>query len=1183
MRLKINLKKAMKQPPPKLNEFSDFACDYSVKARAIASVSIAITFIVLDRIFKFGLPVNVYIALAIFEALINQPFKFLRKLFKAKDKLLLATNLIDIIVISIAVYFAGGITFLFSGFLYLIVIAFNGIITGSARAFLLAVASSIAVSTLFLLEKFGIKYTTPFTLSIPEVIQIVLLASYILIFMLFASLVHIPSKKLITEVEERKKIEDKLTRQLLAVESLYNLTNLIFRTETTEEFYRQVVSEIVKILKVDRASILTIDPDGVMRFKAWIGLSENYRKAVEGHSPWKPDEANPQPILIANVREDKTLDENLKKVILTEGIEAIAFVPLVYEGKLFGKFMLYYNQPHEFTYDEISLAQTVAIQISLTLWKKLTEIDLLNWKSKFEKIISATKEVTYEWDIEKNETIWEGDVETIFGVSKDDINLGKYRWRDFIHPDDIGALTLKIKDALEGNLSVFEAEYRIKTRDGRVKYCLDYAYITRDEKGKAIKTFGIIFDISQIKEAEQKLLKREQVLKAINYSAGVLLKTINWESEIDNLLGEIGKALEVSSVSIFKNQQNADLITGLAFKWYSSDLMRKVEDVQLQNISYKLAGFDRWVNVLANHGLIYGVVKDMPFREYLFLSILGVKSIAVAPIFVGGKWWGFVSFNDCENEKTWEIMEIDAIKTFADILGIAIQRSETEKFLRKSEQKYRKLFEDSKDPIYISTPEGRLLDVNQAFVELFGYSSKEEILKVDIATELYQNPEDRKKNLEAVEKQGYVKDYELHLKTKDGKKLIVYDTATPIYDENGNIIAYQGILRDVTRVKTLEQQLIHSQKMEALGKLSAQLAHDINNALTVILGNTQLARRLLTQDIEKAKEKLNEVEQTIRKTADFTKKFLIFSREQPTEMKVIDLNTVVNDFAKVMLKALRENIKMELILAPKLPNVKVDPALINQLLLNLILNAQEAIPDAGKIIVETYHRVIDEEYCKFNIEAKPGEYVVLSVTDTGVGIDKSIINKIFEPFFTTKQGGTGLGLSIVYGIVKAHNGFINVYSEVGQGTTFRVYLPAVHEEEQEEQAKIEKPAEIRGGNETILVAEDEEKLRATVYDILTGLGYKVYTAGNGLEAVEIFREKSEEIDLVLLDIVMPILSGYDAMKEIVKIKPGVKIIFATGYSLNGLNVNVEGFDLIQKPYSYETIAIKVREVLDRKV
>jgi len=190
--------------------------------------------------------------------------------------------------------------------------------------------------------------------------------------------------------------------------------------------------------------------------------------------------------------------------------------------------------------------------------------------------------------------------------------------------------------------------------------------------------------------------------------------------------------------------------------------------------------------------------------------------------------------------------------------------------------------------------------------------------------------------------------------------------------------------------------------------------------------------------------------------------------------------------------------------------------------------------------------------------------------------------KIFEPFFTTKEHGTGLGLSIVYGIVKQHGGFINVYSEVGQGTTFRVYFPAVYEEEEKEIEKEEQKIEIKGGTETILVAEDEERLRITVTDILQSLGYKVYSAANGLEALEIFREKADEIDLVLLDIVMPILNGYDAMREILKIKPNVKVIFATGYSLNGLNLNLEGFDIIQKPYSYETIALKVREILDRK-
>lgn len=1174
--------KTQNLPPPSHEEsFADFACDYSIKARIIASISLALTFIALNFIYNLNLPIHIFIISALFQSIVNQPYRFLRNLLKTRDKLLFATNLIDIIVISIVVYYVGGITFIFVGFLYLIVIVFNGIFSGTSRALILASLSSIAILILSALEKYKIYHPTIFTLEVTEIERWILTISYILVFFIFAVLANITSRKLRYEIKKRIEVEKELEKQLILTETLLNLSNTILRTESTEEIYQQALNTILRSLNVNRASVLLIDPDGVMRFKAWAGLSENYRKAVEGHSPWKPDEKNPQPILISDVKEDKTLDENLKKTILNEGIQALAFIPLVFRDRLIGKFMIYYDTPHEFKQEEINLAITCAIQISLAVGKKTLETELINWRDKFEKIISAMKEVVYEWDIEKNETSWEGDVEAIFGLRKGELKNTKFHWSDFIHPDDKDLTLSKIESALKDGVSTLELEYRIKKLDGSTIYCLDYAYIIRDETGKAIKTLGMIIDITQLKETEQKLLQREEVLKTINNSASILLKTINWESEINNLIAEIGKAMKVSSVYVFQNQTlDSEIITSLKFRWYSTETKQKIEDAQLQNISYKLSGFERWLDVLGKKEVIYGLVKDFPFREYLFLSFLGVKSILVAPVFVGDKWWGFISLNDCENERRWESSEIDAIITFADILGLAIQRSENEKALRNSEQRYRKLFEDSKDPIYISTPEGKLVDVNPAFVELFGYSSKEEILKVDIATELYENPEDRKKNLEAIEKQGYVKDYELHLKTKDGKKLIVYDTSTPIYDEKGNIIAYQGILRDVTRVKILENQLLQSQKMDALGRLTAGVAHDINNALTVILGNTQLAKRLLSQDIEKAKEKLVEIEQTIRKTGEFTKKLLIFSREQPAVMKTIDLNSVVNDLTKVVLKAIRENVKIELILDPKLPNIKADPALINQLLLNLIINAQEAIPDAGKIIIETYTRHIDEEYSMFHLDAKPGDYVVLSITDTGVGISKDIIDKIFEPFFTTKEHGTGLGLSIVYGIVKQHDGFINVYSKPGQGTTFRVYFPAVYEEEK--QAVEEEKVEIRGGNETILVAEDEEKLRITVADILQNLGYKVYTASNGLEAVEIFKEKANEIDLVFLDIVMPVLSGYDAMREIRKIKPDVKVLFATGYSLNGLNLNLEGFDLIQKPYSYEIIALKVREVLDRR-
>lgn len=1161
--------------------FADFACDYSIKARIIASVLLALTFTVLNFIYNLSLPIQVFILIALFESLINQPYRFLRELFGA-DRLLFTTNIVDIIAISIVAHYAGGISFIFAGFLYLIVIVFNGIFGGQTRAFILATLSSGAVVILNILERYKVYHPMIFTLQMSELEKTILVVSYIIVFFIFAILTYIPPERLRHEIKIRRKVEKELERQLLTIETLYNLTNAIIKTESVEEVYQLALNGIMKILNINRASILLFDPDGVMRFKAWVGLSEDYRKAVEGHSPWKPDEPNPQPILISDVEKDETLGEHLKKTVLAEGIRSIAFIPLVFREKLLGKFMLYYDEPHEFTQEEINLILVVSVQISFAIGKKSTEMELIKLRDKFEKITSAMKEVVYEWDIKNDVAKWEGDIEAIFGIKREELKQTKLSWKNFIHPDDINSTLLKINEVLESNVATFETEYRIKRKDGKLVYCFDYAYIVRDEMGRAESVFGMILDITQLKETEQKLLKREKVLKTINSCARTLLKSIDWEVEINKLIEEIGKSIDVSSVYVFQNhEKDGELATSLLFRWRSPEIEKEVEKAQLQNISYRLAGFDRWIDILGKNEVIYGSVREFSFREYLFLSTLGIKSILVVPIFVGDKWWGFITLNDCKNEREWEKSEIDAVKTFADIIGLAIQRGESEKALRESEEKYRKLFENSKDPIYISTPEGKLVDVNPAFVELFGYSSKEEILKVDIATELYQNPEDRKKNLETIEKQGYIKDYELHLKTKDGDKLIVYDTSTPILDEKGNIIAYQGILRDVTKIKTLEQQLLQAQKMEALGRLTAGVAHDINNSLTVLLMNTQLAQRSLLEDVQKSKEKLKEIEQAIRKMGEFTKKLLIFSREQPAVMRTVDLNSIINDFMRVMLKALRENIKIELILAPKLPNVKADPALINQLLLNLIINAQEAIPDSGKIVIETYTRYIDQEYCDFHLEAKPGNYVVLAVTDNGVGISKNVIDQIFEPFFTTKEHGTGLGLSIVYGIVKQHGGFINVYSEVGQGTTFRVYLPVVYEEEKEEIEKAEK-VEIRGGNETILLAEDEERLRITVADILQSLGYKVYSAGNGFEAVELFREKSEEIDLVLLDIVMPILSGYDAMKEIVKIKPSVKIIFATGYSLNGLNLSLEGFDIIQKPYSYELIALKVREVLDRK-
>jgi CheY-like chemotaxis protein/two-component sensor histidine kinase len=301
-------------------------------------------------------------------------------------------------------------------------------------------------------------------------------------------------------------------------------------------------------------------------------------------------------------------------------------------------------------------------------------------------------------------------------------------------------------------------------------------------------------------------------------------------------------------------------------------------------------------------------------------------------------------------------------------------------------------------------------------------------------------------------------------------------------------------------------------------------------------------------------------------------------------MAVVSLNSLVNDFMRIAQKFVGREIETKVVLPEKLPLAKVDVAQMNQVLLNLVMNAREAMPDKGVLEIMTSKESVDEADCRFHIGVKPGPYVVLTVRDSGTGIDQETTRKIFEPFFTTKKsdGRKGLGLSVVYGIVKQHGGFIDVLSEKGKGATFKVYIPVTREKAGEIKSG-EKPA--KAGGETILVAEDEKSLRDVASDILRKLGYKVLVAPDGLKAVDIFRERQNDIDCVMLDIVMPRLNGRETYREIEKIRPGTPVVFVTGYSLEGIQTSFiveEGFDAIQKPYTLDVIGKKIREVLDRK-
>lgn len=427
----------------------------------------------------------------------------------------------------------------------------------------------------------------------------------------------------------------------------------------------------------------------------------------------------------------------------------------------------------------------------------------------------------------------------------------------------------------------------------------------------------------------------------------------------------------------------------------------------------------------------------------------------------------------------------------------------------------------------------------------------------------------------------------------DGEIKWVREKAQVEFDENGKPIRAIGIVQNITQEKRvaqeralLEAQLRQAQKLEAIGRLAGGVAHDFNNTLTAVIGYAELAMRQVDPSSTLYAD-LDAIRKIGQRSASLTRQLLAFARQQPIEPVELDLNEAISSSLKVLRRLIGENI--ELIWKPgdNLWKVLMDPGQVDQILANLIVNARDAIAGVGHITIETDNVTFDEEYCRLHPNFHPGEYVMLEVSDTGCGMSKEVMEHIFEPFFTTKEPGkgTGLGLSTVYGIVRQHNGFINVYSEEGHGTTFRIYLPRYFPAKRRKaEAQGEKVEPL--GTATILLVEDEELIRGLVQRMLTELGYKVLAASGGEEAIRIFEEYAGEIHLLLTDIVMPKMNGIQLWQELLSRRPKLRCLLMSGYTENismAMEQIQEGCGFIQKPFSRETLAQKVHQVLTQAV
>jgi len=615
------------------------------------------------------------------------------------------------------------------------------------------------------------------------------------------------------------------------------------------------------------------------------------------------------------------------------------------------------------------------------------------------------------------------------------------------------------------------------------------------------------------------------------------------------------------------------------------------EDEKAIRFKSKLEGYDNdWSeeSYPYNQAIRY---SNLPFGKYNFCikarNASGVWSDVVKsgritifrPFYL--QWWFFLLLLVVIGSILYSISRYFAEKRYsANLEREVIERTDQ---LQTVEKQYRIIFEESKDMVFISTPDGRFIDINPAGVELFGYNSREEALNTR-AISIYKNPEDRERFKYAIETNGFVKDFEFELKRKDGEPINGLITANLVKDKNGNSIAYRGIIRDITKQKKLEQQLVQAQKMEAIGTLAGGIAHDFNNILGVIIGYTELALDEIPPK-SNAHQNMEQVLTAAGRAVDLVKQILAFSRQTDRKRRPLNLIPIIKETLKLMRSTIPANIEIRHFFNVEKNIIEADATQMHQVIINLCTNAAHAMKESGGILELRLDEVImDEETISTHKDIKAGHYIRIMVSDTGHGIPEIVMKRIFEPYFTTKRTGegTGMGLAVIHGIVKSHGGDITVFSQPGKGTTFLIFLPLIDAEVEE---KNFPSLEIPGGTESILLIDDEVALVQAEFQALNKLGYKVETLSNPLEALQHFRENPDRYNLIISDIAMPRMTGIQLAMEIRRINPAIPIILSSGFSSSITIEQIKSLgidDFVMKPIIKNELARIVRKALDKK-
>jgi two-component system, cell cycle sensor histidine kinase and response regulator CckA len=728
--------------------------------------------------------------------------------------------------------------------------------------------------------------------------------------------------------------------------------------------------------------------------------------------------------------------------------------------------------------------------------------------------------------------------ESIWGHSAESLYAHPQQWAEAIPPDDRERV-FTLFSSLGTGISSASTEFQISRPDGEVRWIHGRGFPVRDAAGRVIRLTGIASDVTERKQAEKTLCESEEKFRQLAEN----ITDVFWMTSPD-----LQKTIYVSP----------------AF-----------EQVWGRSVKSVYANPLQWAEA---------ILPEDRERVFTLFSSLGTGAPSVSAEF---------QITRPDGEKRWLHSRGFPVKDPAGnvirLTGVASDITERKR-VENSLQLLSSAVEQSKESIVITDaeidlPGPKIIFVNPAFTKMTGYTAEEATGKTP---RILQGPlTDRavlsrlRKNLE----RGEVFEGEAINYRKDGKEFNLEWQVAPIRNTDGKITHFVAIQHDITERKRIEGCLLQSQKMETVGKLAGGVAHEFNSILTAIIGQSELLLSDLSPEDPLGKN-VREIRQAADRAATLTRQLLAYGRKQILQPEILDLNRVLTDMTGTLQHLMGSDVDMRIIPAVGLKTVKIDPGQMEQVLVNIAMNAAAAMPNGGKFTLETANVTLDEEFVRPFPGLKAGNYVMLAMTDTGTGMSKEVEARIFEPFFSTKGvgQGTGLGLATCYGILKQSNGHINVYTELARGSSFKIYLPQVEQPTKIPLPRLKAP-DLPHGTETILLAEDDSSLREMSATLLRRLGYTVLTAVNGVEALSIKQQRDiGHIDLLFTDVVMPHMSGKELADRIRTIYPRAKILFTSAYTENSIlhqGILNEGVILLQKPFTPSALANKVREVLDQ--